>query len=119
MRSLTLLELMVEWESIPLSHFIVVWLPVPGANGTELYPRWWQKICITNDRKVEQIHESIRNSGPLNCEIHVDPAFHYGWKEPSRACNACMRPYHEHFTDTQIAAISAAVMADAIADGET
>ena len=44
MRSLTLLELMVEWESIPLSHFIVVWLPVPGANGTELYPRWWQKI---------------------------------------------------------------------------
>ena len=111
MRALTLLELLVEWGDLPLTSFIVVWLPTTNQPHSEEFPRVWQKICCDrhdlHGRARDEIDYAIRMSRRLECEIHTDPAPHYGWGQASHACRACLRPLQEHFTDAQIEAIAA------------
>lgn len=111
MRALTLLELLVEWGNLPLTSFIVVWLPATNQPHSEEFPRVWQKICCAREAHAvilrDEIDYAIRMSRRLECEIHTDPASHYGWEQPSHTCRACLRPLQEHFTDAQVEAIAA------------
>ena len=106
MRTLTLLELLVEWEHIPHDQFIVVWVYKHMVHDEQVFDAAiWQRGCCNSGARMHGIEGSIKGSPHLRCEIHTDPMDYYDFDPEKYHCVTCRRPISNHFTLAQCEAI--------------
>lgn len=102
MRSLTLLELMVEWDQIPHDHFLVVRdVPAGGPmEGLAVYYNY-QRGCV-DDAGLDDIKRRVQRSADQM--VTVSAKLPAGVRRET-ICSGCRGPLGYHFTEAQKAEI--------------